>query len=377
MKTTSLTGMSDGDLIAEVDRLAAGERDATASLVAHLAELYGRRLHERAGYSSLFTYCMSVLRLSESAAYDRMKAAKVVRRYPIVLELLASGRINLTTVRLLAPHLTRDNYTDLFAAACGKRKRQVQELLARRFPTPDVPSSVRKLPRVASAAVVVPPMTMPPMTALLPAEVAPRVPTSSPPLVVPLSPDRYRVTVTVSGDTCQMLELARDLLRHAVPSGDPAEVVARALKLLVEDLVKRKFAVTDRSRPRRRAARDPEEPTAEVKRAVYIRDHGRCAFVGSNGRRCGERGFLEFHHVIPRAAGGLATADNTSLRCRAHNGCEVDLFFGPGKRYSAEVSGEMPTSATVTPDGRVSGDAFRSRTRSRTVADRTSPSAAL
>ena len=203
----------------------------------------------------------------------------------------------------------------------------------------------------------------------------------SPPLVVPLSPDRYRVTVTVSGDTCQMLELAQDLLRHAVPSGDPAEVVARALKLLVEDLVKRKFAVTDRSRPRRRDGRDPEEPTAEVKRAVYIRDHGRCAFVGPPGRRCGERGFLEFHHIIPRAAGGLATVDSISLRCRAHNGCEVDLFFGLGKRYSAEVNGEVETNEatnnTVTPHGRVSGDAFRSRTGSREEADRRSPSAAL
>jgi hypothetical protein len=253
MNKTSLTSLSDGDLIAEVDRLAAGERDATASLVAHLAELYGRRLHERAGYSSLFTYCMSVLRLSESAAYDRMKAAKVARRHPIVLE-------------LLAPHLTHHNSEELFAAVCGKRKRQVQELLARRFPRPDVASSVRKLPAVASAAVVGP-MPVPPLIALPPADVAPRVPPKSPPLVVPLSPDRYRVTVTVSGDTCQMLELAQDLLRHAVPSGDPAEVVARALKLLVEELVKRKFAVTDRSRPRRRAVRDPEEPTAEVKRA--------------------------------------------------------------------------------------------------------------
>src|SRR6185503_2353307 len=160
----------------------------------------------------------------------------------------------------------------------GKRKRQVLELLARRFPRPDVPSSVRKLPPVAAAVVVVPPVpvppvAVPPMAALPPAGDAPRVPPKSPPLVVPLSPDRYRITVTVSGDTCETLALAQDLLRHAVPSGDPAEVVARALKLLVEDLVRRKFAVTDRSRPQRRAARDPGEMTAEVKRAVYTRDH--------------------------------------------------------------------------------------------------------
>jgi hypothetical protein len=262
MQNTSLTSLSDGDLIAAVDRLAAGERDATASVVAHLAELYGRRLHERAGYCSLFTYCLSVLRLSESAAYDRMKAAKVARRYPTVLELLASGRLNLTAVRLLTPHLTRDNHAELFAAACGKRKRQVQEMLARRFPRPDVPSSVRKLPAVASEAVLLPSMPVPSMTALPAAGAATAVPP-------------------------------------------------------------------------------------------------------------------KFHHVVPRAAGGLATLGNLSLRCRAHNGCEVELFFGPGKRYLAEVNGEVATSDAVTLRGHVSSDASRSSTRSRTVADRTSPSAAL
>src|SRR5438132_787027 len=158
MNSKMPTQLSDAALVAEVTRLAGSERTATTSLIAHLAELFARRLHERAGFSSLFTYCTEVLRLSEHEAYDRMKAAKVVRRYPAVLALLDSGRVNLTTVRLLGPHLTRKNHAELFAAACGKRKRQVQELLARRFPRPDVVASVRKLPavRVAPGPITVP-----------------------------------------------------------------------------------------------------------------------------------------------------------------------------------------------------------------------------
>jgi hypothetical protein len=38
--------------------------------------------------------------------------------------------------------------------------------------------------------------------------------------------------------------------------------------------------------------------------------------------------FLEFHHVIPYAKGGRATADNISLRCRRHNQYEAELVFG-------------------------------------------------
>src|SRR5215467_4152516 len=142
--------LDDQDLIAEVERLAKDERRATVSLIAHLAELYGRRLHERAGYHSLFAYCVGVLRMSESAAYDRMKAAKVARRFPAVLGLLASGRLNLTSVRLVTPHLTASNHRELFGAVEGRSKRQVQEELARRFPQPDVRASVRKLPTPAA-----------------------------------------------------------------------------------------------------------------------------------------------------------------------------------------------------------------------------------
>lgn len=354
MKTIVSVDLSDGDLITEVGRLARGEREATACLIAHLAELYGRRLHERAGFSSLFTYCVAVLRLSEHEAYDRMKAAKVARRYPLAVRLLAGARVNLTTIRLLAPHLTPRNHEELFEAACGRSKREVQELVARRFPRADVASSVRKLP--ARRAVGVAPLAVaPPASSFSPADAdqggvdaasAPRPyasevtvraigPAPPPPLVQPLAPDRYHVSFTATAETREKLELAQDLLRHAVPSGDPAAIFARALDVLVEDLVRKKYAATDRPQASRRQADDSRHIPAEVKRAVFVRDRGRCVFFGSGGRKCGERAFVEFHHLTPYAAGGKPTIDNIELRCRVHNGYEAHLFFGPAREYLA------------------------------------------
>lgn len=332
MDTTNTSRLSDTALVAEVKRLARCEREATASLICHLAELYGRRLHERAGFTSLFSYCAEALGLSESASYDRMKAAKVVRRYPLVMGLIESGRVNLTTVRLLSPHLTRDNHEELFAAAAGKRKRQVQKLVAARFPKPDVASTVRKLPAAARAvpstatavgAVVsaLPGMDQRDEATRGPDVVSggngrPGAPVSTPPRapVQPLSPNRYQVTFTASEAACEKLELAKDLLRHAIPSGDAAAIFERALDLLVEKLVKEKYAATSQPRGGRGQSADSRNIPAEVKRAVYIRDQGRCAFVGSTGRRCGQRGFVEFHHVEPYAAGGSPTTQNIALR---------------------------------------------------------------
>ena len=130
----------------------------------------------------------------------------------------------------------------------------------------------------------------------------------------------------------EKLRVAQDLLGHAIPSGDLAQVFDRALTLLVADLSRRKFAATGRPRRTRGQSDESRNVPAEVRRRAAARDERRCAFVAPSGRRCDEQRFLEFHHVVPYAAGGLPTVENVQLRCRAHNGYEADLFYGPGKR---------------------------------------------
>ena len=152
-------------------------------------------------------------------------------------------------------------------------------------------------------------------------------------IVHSLSPGRYRVTFTASTETCEKLQLAQDLLRHVIPSGDPAQIFERALDVLVEELLKEKYAATDRPRPSRGQAEDSRHIPAEVKRAVHLRDRGRCRYVGPDGHRCGERSFVEFHHVRPHATGGPPTVENIELRCRAHNNYEAEVFFGPARAY--------------------------------------------
>jgi len=69
----SLSRLSDAQLVAQVKSLVARERDATAQIVAHLAELDARDVHLREGHTSLFVYCRDVLGLSEWEAYNRIE----------------------------------------------------------------------------------------------------------------------------------------------------------------------------------------------------------------------------------------------------------------------------------------------------------------
>ncbi len=326
----SLRHLSDDELVARVTSLAARQRDAMAQLVAHLAELDTRDLHLRAGYGSLFAYCRDVLRLSEHEAYNCIEAARAARRLPVILEMLAEGSVNLTTVRLLARHLTSGNYRAVLESARGKRKSEVEEIVAGLWPQPDVPPSFRKLPGPSPA----PPPPVPlgaavPVTPPFPSQPLP--PPAPSAAATPLSPDRYKVQFTIGGDTLEKLRLAKDMLRHAMPHGDDAAIFDRALTTLLADLARKKFAATEEPRPSRGTAPGSRHIPAEVKRAVWLRDLGLCAFLGTNGRRCAERGFLEFHHVQPYAVGGGATVENVQLRCRRHNGYEARVYFRPDR----------------------------------------------
>jgi len=326
MKIDNPSHLSDDDLIVRVKSLARCEREATASLLAHLAELDARRLYLGAGFSSLFTYCCEVLRLSEPAAYNRIEAARAARRFPIILGMLGEGALSLATVRLLASHLTADNYQELLAAAKGKSKRQVEELLARQFPQPDVSDSVRKLP-AAKALLSLSAPAAPAVTAQSP----PPPPPALRPLVKPLAPERYEIRFTASAQTREKLLLAQDLLRHAIPNGDLAQVMDRALTLLLEDLARKKFAATTRPRASRGTARGSRDVAAKVRRSVGLRDDGACTFVSKSGRRCNARAFIQFHHVEPHAVGGETTVGNIQLRCGPHNRYESELFYGHGR----------------------------------------------
>jgi len=117
--------------LVQVKNLAQREREATVTLIVHLAELDQRRLYLAEGYPSLFKYCTDVLRLSEHATYNRIETARAVRQFPVLLEPLAAGWVTLFAVRLLPPHLTPKNHRDVLALARHRSKREIEELIAR------------------------------------------------------------------------------------------------------------------------------------------------------------------------------------------------------------------------------------------------------
>src|SRR2546427_4050416 len=122
MQRYSLSHVSDQALGRDLATLVARERAATADVVAHIAEFDARKLYLPAAYPSMFAYCVQELRLSEDAAYNRIRAARLARQFPGIFEAVADGRLHLGAIGLLAPYLTPENAEELLLAASHRTK---------------------------------------------------------------------------------------------------------------------------------------------------------------------------------------------------------------------------------------------------------------
>src|SRR5688572_26493809 len=212
--------------------------------------------------------------------------------------MVARGELHLSGIHRLKAHLTPENHEQVLAAAKHKTIHQIEELVARLAPQPDVPSTLRALPKRTTALAPAAPAPTPapaspaqtpapaspaPTSAspAPPAPPAPLAPSVSPPSPLPrrspdpapLSPGRYRLQVTLGENARDKLKQLQDLLAHQIPNGDPAAIVERALDALLTQVYKRKAAITDKPRsqkPRSKPKSKSSTATATVRRTRYI-----------------------------------------------------------------------------------------------------------
>src|SRR6266849_6401262 len=212
---------------------------------------------------------------------------------PVILEAVRSGQVHLAGLRLLAPHLTTENQEKVLAEAAGKSKREIEELVARLWPQPPVPTVVRKLPgrpnpppeaspafSFGTAASVAPESS--PSLAFAPPPAPPPRRDERRPVVAPLAEDTFKFQFTASRACHDKFRQAQDLLRHRIPDGDLAMIFERAIDLLIEQVKKERFAT---GRKARRAPAEGADASSSrhipdaIKREVFERDGGRCTFT--------------------------------------------------------------------------------------------------
>ncbi len=339
--------LPDDELLRRLSDLVQRSRRVEAVLVAHIAEVDDRRLYLRDA-PSMFAFCTQVLHLSEHEAYARITVARAARRRPVLLEMLSDGRLHLSGVAKLVPHLTDANATALLARAAHRTKSEIDALLAEIAPKPDAAATIRLVPvrravvasgdlgpdRVGTFRDVRPLLASPATVDPAPRAPAKRVATRpervTPPIPQPavsaLSPGRYKIQFTAPTMLRDKLERLQALLR-----ADLATVIEAAVTEKLERLEAKRFGLT---RAPRRTLDDTDLSgrsrylPAAVRRTVRTRDGDQCTFLLENGRRCPERRGLEFHHQHPYGRGGDHHPDNVCLMCRPHNAHVAERDYG-------------------------------------------------
>jgi len=350
----SLKNLRDEDLLRQLAQLVMQSRGVEADVVAHIGEVELRGLYAHEACSSMFEYCRRVLRLRENEAYLRITVARLAREYPTVLDMLRDGRLHLSGIARLAPHLTRQSAEAVLKRASGMSHREIRELVCELEPKPDFASMIRRLPVRSAANPVASGVLGAPRVASetlnleivgedpdLDPEAANRVLTDSagerslprarPAIVEPLAPSRYLVRFTADVELRGKLERLRALMRRSLPDGDPARLIDIAVTEKLERVEAKRFGKT--KRPRKSLADTDTRPSsrdvpAAVKRTVYARDGGRCTYRNRLGRRCGRRLDVELHHKHPFGRDGDHDPANVTLMCKTHNTLQAEQGYG-------------------------------------------------
>jgi hypothetical protein len=294
----SMSQLSDHQLKADFFQLSQKGHRLDAELLLYLGELDQRRLYREEACSSAFGFCVTRMGYSEDVAYKRVGAARLMRQFPRIYDLLAEGKLHLTALMLLKPHLTVDNHQDWLLAACNKSKREVELLVASRCPVPAAQTTVRRLPSPKPAPIPpsapvasAPTMSSPtgseegalsqtigaveatPLSAVSATAAVASAGSAAPPRsagsagkvsqagqVAPLSSSTYRVTFTASAELKQKLDRARELLSHRIPPSDLPALIERALDQLLEREQTRRYGATQKRKPAESPRRDCTVP---------------------------------------------------------------------------------------------------------------------
>ncbi len=174
---------------------------------------------------------------------------------------------------------------------------------------------------------------------------------------------KWKVEAVISDQVKAKLDRCKSLLSSKYPRGiDYDTLFSELSEAFLERMdperkkERREKKKANRKHPGKAAVKTPakESPSrhipASVKEQVWTRDKGRCAYVGTHGKRCNSKFGLQIDHFpIPFARGGPSKASNLRLLCARHNRYTAEQTFGglcPGRRAAPADSGNQRAPIT-------------------------------
>lgn len=344
----SLSKIKNKELLEHFSVIVSKEKMAIADVVAYVAELYQRRLYLEEGYSSLFSFLTEKYGYSGSAAYRRIQSAKISLLFPTVVELLRSGKINLMTLSLVEPHVTKENGENILQEVIGKNKEDVEYYLSNHFFIKErVQDKIRRLPVIkkefnpchsgsaeegeGTEAICTSPKESSNQDLGLRLDLCEKD---------DLERRRVKIEFVADEGVATKIERSKELLRRKYPQGKLEDIVNEALDALLEKkdperkILRIGLKERKASTPMKEGKHEQKSQVSSryisqgLRRAIWRRDKGQCTFQSKDGKYCHETRMLEIDHIEPYSLGGKTEAQNLRLLCAAHNQVRSHKTFG-------------------------------------------------
>ncbi|WP_413293114.1 HNH endonuclease [Bdellovibrio sp. HCB185ZH] len=298
--------LSNIQLLEKVKNLVQQERHIQVEFLNHLLEVETRKLFLEIGYGSLFDYVTKELGYSESAAYRRIQAMRLVKSVPEVQHKISSGEITLTTAAQVQGFIRAETKRegnvsieckrDLVAAVENKSTREVEKILISQSPHAALPSErVRTITETHLEIRLV---------------IEEKLQGKLDQLKALLSHKNHDMNYA------ELIELLadRELKRSNSDRGKCGSVATPAPKLKTLPVAEAEVYAKQKKGIKR-----GRYIPARVRHTVWKRDQGCCTFISDDGKKCGSKYQIQFDHIQLYSKGGSHSQENLRLLCAQHN----------------------------------------------------------
>jgi len=337
-----LKSLSDRELVSRLRTLVEKEKSLTLEIVSHLAEVARRGLHLGKGYGSLYEYCRGELGYTDASAWRRARAAQAILRCPEAWERLVAGRVTLCSLGRVHAFITPAVLEEI----CGKSKTEVEWIAARYDAKGVSPDRMRPVMVPKPAGAVQSGAGDGGLRSEVTGERSAKIEFEH----------KWKIEGVVSKEIKAKLDRCKSLLSRKYPRGVDYETLFNELSELFlehfdperkkERRKKREGGQNRRAKKRAKVNASRHIPAREKAR-VWTRDGGRCAYVGTDGRRCNSTFGLQIDHFpLPFARGGPSKVGNLRLLCARHNLYTARQVFGRlcDEHHAAHAKNEKRTA---------------------------------
>jgi 5-methylcytosine-specific restriction endonuclease McrA len=245
-----------------------------------------KRVYQHKGFKSLYDYCVSCLGLSEGTAYSQINVARKAVQVPEVLEAIRKGQLSLSHAKTIASVITPENHETWIKKASTLSVRELEREV------------VKEKPKQSSEGE----------------------------RIWPIAENLSKLDCLIDSEIEELLLRAQDLLcQKRQTSVNIRETLRQTLTEYIQKNDPLEKKVVRRNPPRGESETVPynnsgaSSLTQGIKRSVLQRDKGQCQARDPKGNLCGQRRWVDVHHIHPLSMGGTHAFDNLIVLCQGHH----------------------------------------------------------